>query len=317
MMSKRKLVQSVLLVVFAVCLLAQVSYGKTRVIDLNTLDLKEKLLIKNPNPKELPELRIAPGAAYMNFPNIPNSKTRAWIYECKVDYIGVRDLGSGKAEVYHRFRDIPHIIAITTITTEKGAVEYLATLAVEKGSENKDIPAEVPVLNICWSVGPSSTFHFRDPTAHYSKFVERCFIFTEQGRTFLNTIPRNPIKTQDKDHYKQHPYAWVGTYNRSDQQTTIAPDSYWYPNEVHHTANIIGVCSIDKDFVAAIAGGNPTQLGQAWHACLHAHATWQPADAPLLERKWKNKIYMMADDTYSLMKRAEKDFSDLHGPVKK
>ena len=84
MMSKRKLVQSVLLVVFAICLLVGTGYGKNRVVDINELDLKEKLSIKNPNPKELPELRIVPDIAWMNFPNVTDSKTRAWIYEAKV-----------------------------------------------------------------------------------------------------------------------------------------------------------------------------------------------------------------------------------------
>ena len=54
--------------------------------------------------------------------------------------------------------------------------------------------------------------------------------------------------------------------------------------------------------------GSADTILRAYHDCLHNNPEWLPQSAPLLERTWRMKIYVMKHDAATLLKRVSKDF---------
>ena len=70
--------------------------------------------------------------------------------------------------------------------------------------------------------------------------------------------------------------------------------------------------SKDGKSLAALAG-TAKLSSQAWNDCLHNNPDWAPDDAPMPDRRWQQKVYVMKNDSTLLLKRAEKDFPEVQG----
>ena len=70
----------------------------------------------------------------------------------------------------------------------------------------------------------------------------------------------------------------------------------------------IGVVSRDGKHLAALANRSAGEMAQAWHDCLHNNPPWEPTGAPPAERRWRLKVYVMANDAEKLLARVKSDF---------
>jgi hypothetical protein len=71
---------------------------------------------------------------------------------------------------------------------------------------------------------------------------------------------------------------------------------------------VMGVVSRDGKYLAALANGSASLMAQAWHDCEHNNPPWVPADAPVADRRWRMKVYVMANDPAPLLERVVEDF---------
>jgi hypothetical protein len=111
---------------------------------------------ENPDPRRLPTLSVYHEDTFSSgkvltmvaaaFPDAPDFTCDSWCYESEVDFLDARALDGGKMEMRHRYRDQPHIIIVTTVTPEPGAVEFLARMERATGATG-ELPANPPPLN--------------------------------------------------------------------------------------------------------------------------------------------------------------------------
>lgn len=277
------------------------------------------------NDLPLPELgmRIVDGS--------PNDRTRinVWIrmpqvtgysnvfdlecYECPRDleYLGHRILESGVLELRHRRSSRPHILLVTELTPQPGKVQLVARLELDSEKGIDEIVLEdLPHLNMCPSlVRARGTFvlyaAYPNP---FPEVINRCFIFTDKGRTFLNdTVRRNMPRYSDDDPFNNPP--WIQVY-RPVWEPVRAPsvgDTAYNNSSDRFTLPIIGAISLDKKHLIALANDSAHKVCQAWAPCLHNNPDWTPKDAAPSQRRWKINIYIMPNDPDMLLERVAMD----------
>jgi hypothetical protein len=269
----------------------------------------------NPDPKHLPTLGVWEDDSFgaerklltvsAAFPNVPNFICDSWCYESNVTFLSARALDGGKLELRHRLGDHPHVILVTTVTPEPGAVEFAARLELEKAGVGT-LPTQLPFVNLCWQLRRAPSFASApDP---YPEFIKRCFIFTEKGRTFLDKTTRRkiPVRAAD-DKYNNPP--WVQMYVGAWQPVPQAGANSWADySPDRYTTTVMGTVSRDGKYLTAIANDSAPSMSQAWHDCMHNNPLWLPADAPPAKRVWRVKIYAMENNPDALLKRVAEDF---------
>lgn len=125
-----------------------------------------------------------------------------------MDFVGSRQLGGGAVELRHRPRKHPNVRIVTAITPRDGAVEFLARPEVEDPA-GAPLPDDLPTPNLCWNMRRAEAFRSKpDP---FPEFVQRCFLFTREGLTFLDRTARRKIPAQPPDHEYNNP-VWVQMY---------------------------------------------------------------------------------------------------------
>ncbi len=269
----------------------------------------------NPEPQKLPTLAIweddkLSGGKKLTmvaatFSNVPGLICDSWCYESAVDFLGARGLEGGKLELRHRFREHPHVLLVTTVTPEPGAVEFMARAELENESAGA-LPANLPAPNLCWQLRRASPF--ASAPEPYPEFVKRCFIFTERGRTFLHQTARRKIPVRPPEDLYNNP-PWVQMYAAAWQEAPQANTNSWADySPDRYTTSVIGAVSRDGQYLAALASDSATVLAQAWHDCLHNNPPWLPADAPSGQRAWRLKVYAMENNPEALLARAAQDF---------
>jgi hypothetical protein len=181
-----------------------------------------------------------------------------------------------------------------------------AQLELDK-NRSGGLPAVVDPPNLCCQFRQAMGFPSKpDP---YPEFVKRCFIFTARGRTFLDQTTRQKLRSEPADSPHNNP-PWVQLYGamgqpamakRADSEGGVSPDRYTIP--------VIGLVSRDGKHLAALASDPavPMSLSQWWIDCLHSDPNWLPSAAPA-ERVWRVKIYVLENDSESLLARVKKDF---------
>lgn len=280
-----------------------------------TLPAAEPVTARNPDPQKLPTLSVyqdtkfSPGQLLTmvtaRFPNVPDFTCDSWCYESAVDFLGARALDGGSVQLRHRYRDQPQAVVVTTVTPEPGAVEFLARLEPAQGSP-APLPASPPGLNLCWQLRLASGFASRpDP---YPEFIRRCFLYTGQGRVFLDKTVRRPIPVRAADDRYNNP-PWVQMYVGTWQTVPPTNPKAWADySPDRYSATVIGAVSRDGKYLAAIANDSADTMCQAWHDCMHNNPNWLPANAPPEKRTWRLRIYAMENDPDALLARVLKDF---------
>lgn len=268
----------------------------------------------NPDPETLPTLSVYQHDIELRvraaFPNVPDFAFDSWCYESQVDCVGIRAIDGGRIELRHRDRNHPQTIYVTTITPMPGAVEFRAVPELATDSKGR-LPRDLQTLNMCWQLKPAPNFASApDP---YPDFVKRCFIYTENGRTFLDKTERNPIPvrpTTDKENNPPWVQMYVGTWDRVPKASATSWAAY---SSDQYVTTIIGTVSRDGKYLAAQVSDSANTMSQAWHDCTHNSATWSPAGAPPEDRVWRIVTYAMENDADALLARAAQDFPGLRG----
>lgn len=263
----------------------------------------------NPRPDALPtlEVRQRDSEAHVaaSFPTVPDFTCECWCYETSVDFLDARDLGGGRLELRHRDRHHPKMIYTTWVTPEPGSVEFLARVGIDTGAPG-NIPDSPRVLNLCFQLARACRFASApDP---YPDFVKRCFIFTDQGRTFLDRTVRRKIPMYGADEACNNPpyvQGYVGTWQNLPQ---VSPDEWSDFSPDRYVTTVIGVISRDREHLAAIANDTAEEMHQAWIDCLHNNAQWHPASAAFGDQTWRVRIYAMENDPDKLLGRVREHF---------
>jgi len=239
------------------------------------------------------------------FPNVPGLVCDSWCYESDVEFLEAKVISGGGLELRHRVRAQPQVLVVTTVTPEPGAVGFLAHAVLDK-ERGTELPMELLTPNLCWQLRRASSFKSKpDP---YPEFIKRCFIFTKEGRTFLDQTVRRKIPVRaDDDPYNNPP--WVQMYVGTWQDIPKAGTNSWSDySPDRYSTRIIGAVSRDGKYLAALATDSAPLMCQAWHDCMHNNPQWTPADASPLERVWRLKIYAIENNPDALLARVARDF---------
>ena len=244
------------------------------------------------------------------FPNIPDFICDSWCYESDVYLIEARSLDGSRIELRHRSRKYPNVIVITTVTPEPGALEFSARMELEK-EDIGSLPENNVNLNLCWQLKRAPGFCSKPDS--YPDFIKRCFIFTEKGRVFLDKTERRNLPRRVADDFRNNP-PWVQSYVDTWKEIPEVSPTAWTDNYSpdKYVTPVIGAVSRDGKYLAALANDSATYMEQAWHDCMHNNPLWLPAVAPPSERRWRLKLYVMENDPDALLKRAHKDFPNIH-----
>jgi hypothetical protein len=255
------------------------------------------------------------------FPSVPGLRLDACAYEpgdgfLKVALMGAAVPSDNTLVLRHSVRTIPGLIHETTFTAETGSVEAVGRLTLDthiKPSELK-IPENLPTPNLCWCfqkspnfvAGGSATPPYGERPNVYPTWVQRCFIFTEQGQTFLDKTQRTKTDEVPADDPRNNPVwsqHYVGVWQKIGGAALPVNTSH-----TRYVAPVIGAVSNDGKYLIGLASDSPRYIAQAWHTCLHHVSTWGPVSAPPLERQWKMKLYAMQNEPVVLMARVASDF---------
>lgn len=270
----------------------------------------------NPDPAKLPTLSVWWDESFGReksmlmltaaFPGVPGLVCDSWCYEGEMDFLGAKALTDGKLDLRHRVRAQPQVLIITTVLPEPGAVEFLARAELDR-DRGGALPSDLPTPNLCWQLRRAANFKSRPEP--YPEFIKRCFVFTEQGRTFLDQTTRRKIPVRAVEDLKNNP-PWVQMYVGAWQDVPKAGTNSWADySPDRYTTRVIGTVSRDGKYLAALANDSASLMSQAWHDCLHNNALWQPADAPPEKRAWRLKIYALENNPDLLLAHVNKDFA--------
>ncbi|NQT91609.1 MAG: hypothetical protein HQ559_02525 [Lentisphaerae bacterium] len=271
-----------------------------------------RLNVVNPDRKQLPTLAVKQrGDSVMvvaMFPNVPRFRCMSWCYEGWHEFLGAKDLGDGKLELRHRMvtrrRSLPHVVLVTTVTPEPGAVEFTARAELDE-SKGGEMPEELVAPNMCWQLKTARDFNRKG--GKYPDFVKRCFIFTDNGLTFLDKTTRGKIPVRAPKDPRNNP-PWVQSYlpvwvplrkAKPKAWAAFSSDRYIYP--------VIGAVSKDGKYLTALASDRADIMSQAWHDCMHNNPVWSPLKEGG-ERVWRVKIYVMDNEPEKLLERVAADF---------
>lgn len=298
----------------------------------DVLDRAEKVIATamNPDPEIYPTMhcrlynRRIPFIT-ITFPNVPGSRVDGCTYEPTdpknpYNFISLELPGDNQIKLRHRSTQYPQLFVITTLTAEPGVVTTVATLELDMEWEGEapELPKDYLMWpNLCWSMIQAPNFTPGGvPNApdiatreKYYDWIGRCFIFTDDGRTFLDKTKRvrTPEVPDDDERNSPPLYAWSQHYIGAWDKPTSPP----FPHNTCHTGYtipLIGAVSNDGDYIIAL-GGDPTQyIAQAWGVCYHHIQEWLPKDVPLVERSWRMKLYGTENDPDALLERMRKDF---------
>ncbi len=235
----------------------------------------------------------------------------AWCYESTLALEGEpRRNRQGALVLWHRNRREPSMLIQTTVTPAPGRVAFVARAVVDRRRKPQgELGPGLPYLNLCFQQRRARGF--RSSPDPYPRFVQRCFIFTRRGRTFLLDTRRRKIPGKPDDHPHNNP-PWVQIYTPIWHRPVNKPHWAGYSPD-QYVAPVIGTVSRDGKYLVALANQGHCApddgLCNAWHDCLHANPSWTPLDASRSEdKRWRLHVYFMRNDPDALLKRVYRDF---------
>lgn len=247
---------------------------------------------------------------WVHVPEIPGSVLDLVCYEHN-PMLSHRSLDGGAIELRHRSKENPNVLLITTIKPQPGAVEFVARAEVDREQDPEgELPDEMPKPNLCFRVKRAEDCfsHFPDP---FPEFISRCFIFTDNGRTFLTDTVRQKNPGAAEDDPRNNP-PWIQIYVGvwQPRPRLVNTKTWYHASPDRFTIPIMGVVSRDGKYLTAIANDSPDRdrMTQAWQQCLHNNPKWLPEKSPPEDRRWRVKIYVMHNDPEALLERVAKDF---------
>jgi hypothetical protein len=257
------------------------------------------------------------------FPNVAGLRLDACTYEpgpgfLRLDLLGMAVPEDNQIVLSHRVRNYPWLIHVTTITAAHGSVEAVGRLAIDKNAKVGDvkIPDSIPTPNMCWGFQKSPNFvaggvagpPYGEQVKDYPHWIERCFIFTDNGVTFLDKTQRQKTDEIPGDDPRNNPVwtqHYVGVWQKINGEQLPSNTS-----RTRYVIPMIGAASNDGRYLIALASDAPRYIAQAWHTCLHHVATWLPANKPVMERTWRMKLYAMQNEPIVLMTHLASDFPE-------
>jgi hypothetical protein len=257
------------------------------------------------------------------FPDVPGLRLDACTYEpgqgfLRLDLLGMAVPEDNQIVLTHRVRKYPWLIHVTTLTAAKGSLEAVGRITVDKNAKVGDvkIPDSLPTPNMCWCFQKSPNFvaggnanpPYGEQPKDYPHWIDRCFIFTENGQTFLDKTQRQKTDEMPSDDPRNNPVwtqHYVGVWQKINGETLPANTS-----RTRYVIPVIGATSNDGRYLVALASDSPRYIAQAWHTCLHHVVNWEPADKPILERHWRMKLYAMQNEPIVLMTHLAGDFAE-------
>jgi hypothetical protein len=281
----------------------------------------------NDDPSRFPQLRAwvnPPYDVYLaaTFPNVPNLVLDAWVYELanyqgvdRLDLLDISVPGSPRQNclnITYRVHDYPGVKLITRFTATPGCVEAKGEFETDPNAPPGSVPRgpqeeallleKVKPTTLCWSFDRGSAFSPNGkhvPESHlpenYPEWIHRCFIFTQDGQTFLDhTVRRKSTEPWLADDSPQQtkPFCWSQHYVGEWQDPLHGP----FPantSTTRYAYRLIGAVSRDSKYLIALAADDAMYSAQAWNTCLHHVPVWNPKDAPLARRAWRMKLYAM------------------------
>lgn len=255
----------------------------------------------------------------VQYPGVPGYRLDGCVYEPSdgflfVDFESVSLPEDNMMVLRHRLREYPNVLHVTTFLAGPGTVEVVGSLEIDEDyeGESKPLPENLPLPNLCWGLYNSPTFCGGGDTAHaesrenYQDWISRVFIYTDEGRTFLDETERRKTAEVPKDDPRNNPVRpqhYIGVWQDYDEEAphpNTSPDRYTIP--------VIGAVSTDGEYLTALACDSTRYVAQAWHTCLHHVAKWTPENVPLLDRDWRMKLYIMENDPDALLQKIKEDF---------
>src|ERR1700685_512995 len=306
------------------------SSGARTLAAATTVRHEENVIAKsiNSDPSQIPTLyarlhdrQVAFVSAI--FPNVAGLRLDVCTYEpgegfLRLDLLGVAGPKDNQLVLRHRVRNYPSLIHVTTMTAEPGSLEAVGRLEIDKEAKVGEvkIPDDVPTPNMCWSFQKSPNFvpggaaapPYGEAPQEYPHWIERCFIFTQNGQTFLDKTQRQRTDEVPADDPRNNPVwtqHYVGVWQRLSGEPLPVNTS-----RTRYVVPVLGATSNDGKFLVALASASPRYIAQAWHTCLHHVVSWQPPQKPLLERQWRMKLYAMQNEPILLMTHLAADFTE-------
>ena len=295
---------------------------EARASPLATRTLKQDILTAaplNPDPSAIPSLGVwrKGDEFYVSamFPNVPGFTCDSWCYEIHdCEFIGAAAREGGVVELEHRItRDEHQFRYSTRVVPTPGAVEFLVK-ALADPTKAESLPDELPIPNLCFQLRRARGFK-SDRTggdrSRYPEFVKRCFIFTNQGRTFLLDTDRQKIPVQAPTTEENNP-PWVQTYiAQGIPYPAFNPNGWAGTSKDRYVFPVIGTVSADGKHLVALADDSAEHMCQAWHDCLHSYPEWKPVKANPAQQRWRLKIYVVENDLDVFLDRIRQDFPEL------
>jgi len=226
-----------------------------------------------------------------------------------LEFLGQRKLEGGALELRHRRRSEPHWLLVTEVTPEPGKVTLVARPELDTAKAGDGgLPKDLPDLNVCCSLKRSrgGFDSYPDP---FPEIVGRTFIFTDNGRTFLDKTVRHKLPKAADDDPRNNP-PWIQDYSPVwlPVKKPVIGDTWYNCSPDRYTLPVIGVISRDGKHLVALASDTSDRLCQAWAPCIHNYPPWLPSNAPPAERRWRLTLYIMPNDPGTLLARVAKDF---------
>jgi hypothetical protein len=255
------------------------------------------------------------------FPSVPGLRLDACAYEpgdgfLKLNLLGAAVPTDNQLVFRHSVKTIPGLIHETTFTADAGTVEAVGRLTLDPHLRPSDIriPDQMATPNLCWCfqkspnfvAGGSASPPYGERPNLYPNWVQRCFIFTDQGQTFLDKSQRTKTDEVPADDPRNNPVwsqHYVGVWQKVGGESLPINTSH-----TRYVVPVIGATSNDGKYLIGLASDAPRYIAQAWHTCLHHVSTWGPTSAPPLERQWRMKLYAMQNEPVVLMARVASDF---------